>query len=133
MISWIPKYFKSLGVELEHVGWYSVLPYFGMSVCSNLGGLKDYVNYIISKGLLATYLKEKRGISLTTIRKVFQAGAFLIPSLFFFVLIFVKDKNAGLACMTLAMCGSALSQSAFWVNFIDISPKYAGNKTSRDD
>jgi len=48
MISWMPKYFESLGVQLSNVGWYSVLPYLGMSICSNLGGF------------LATTLQKKR-------------------------------------------------------------------------
>jgi len=29
--------------------------------------------------------------------------------------------------MTFAMCGVSLSQSGFWVNMIDISPKYSGH------
>src|SRR5262249_14604167 len=38
----------------------------------------------------------------------------------------VSNKSIALVCVTIALCGSSLSQSGFWVNFIDISPKYAG-------
>ena len=113
MISWMPKYFHFLGVELKDVGWYSVIPYFAMWLTSNVGGLT------------ATEL-QKGGMSLTTIRKIFQSAAFLVPASSFTVLLLFPGKASSLICVTIAMCGVALSHSGFWVNVIDISPKYAG-------
>lgn len=112
MISWMPKYFQSLGVDLANVGWFTVIPYLGMFLMSNTSGL-------VSSAL------QSRGFQLINIRRITQTVAFLTPCLFFTLLCFTKTPELAVVFLTFALCGSAWSHSGFWVNMIDISPRYA--------
>lgn len=111
MISWMPQYFNSLGVKLENIGWFTLIPYLGMFIMSNTSGL-------ISSLLM------KKGVSVRNIRRIIQTVAFLTPSIFFALLSLTSDPNVALVFVTFAMCGIAWSHSGFWVNMVDISPKY---------
>jgi len=113
LISWLPKYYKHLGVELEQVGWFTVVPYFGMCIFSNVGGI------------VSTKLQSK-GFKLVHIRKLCQSIAFLVPCVCFILLALIPNVTAALVLTTVALCGVSFSHVGFWVNMLDISPRYAG-------
>jgi len=113
LISWLPKYYKHLGVELEQVGWFTVVPYFGMCIFSNVGGI------------VSTKLQSK-GFKLVYIRKLCQSIAFLVPCVCFILLALIPNVTAALVLTTVALCGVSFSHVGFWVNMLDISPRYAG-------
>eukprot|EP01116_Phalansterium_solitarium_P019357 TRINITY_DN5368_c0_g1_i1.p1 TRINITY_DN5368_c0_g1~~TRINITY_DN5368_c0_g1_i1.p1 ORF type:complete len:495 (-),score=115.78 TRINITY_DN5368_c0_g1_i1:133-1617(-) len=113
MTSWMPRYFSSLGLSMEELGWYSTVPYIGMFLASN------------TAGWVSSHL-HTRGFKMKHIRKGSQTIAFIGPSVFFGVLTVTSDRNVALVCVVLAMSCAACSQNGYWANIIDISPQFAG-------
>jgi len=110
---WLAIFFDSLGLSTNEIGL-ATLPYLFGFICSNCSGW------------LADFLLKKTKLPLVYIRKINQSIAFIAPAIFFWL---VKNQTSIPLVVTYLCIGfglNAFSQSAFWVNHIDIAPKYAG-------
>jgi ACS family sodium-dependent inorganic phosphate cotransporter len=68
----------------------------------------------------------KKGISVTTTRKILQSVAFAGASVFLLLLIGIKSAELAITYMTLSFVFGAFGLAGFGVNHLDIGPKYAG-------
>jgi ACS family sodium-dependent inorganic phosphate cotransporter len=114
LLLWLPTYLnKILGVPLERVGEYSLIPWVATFIAGNLGGW--FGDYLIGGGL-----------SKTTVRKLMQTLAFALGALPLVILPSVRDPHIAIVLVTASVMCSALSLAAFGVNHLDVGPRYAG-------
>ena len=113
LLAWLPSYFRGhLGLSITNAGLYSAAPWLSMFIVGNLAGhLADAM--------------VKRGLSLTTVRKIMQTIG-LVGSATFMLL--ARDVDTATMGM-LMMCGAlglvAFTWSGFVPNHLDIAPRYA--------
>lgn len=113
LLLWMPSYFARMhGISMAGAGIYSLWPWIVMAVAINLAGWwSDSA--------------QKRGMALTTIRKLlvclglFGAGALLM------LLGFAGSPGAALACFCLTLTFLALAYSSHAANVFDLAPRYA--------
>ena len=117
ILSWVPTYFASLGVEVSSLGLYSVMPYIAYFVIDNVWAA--HVDGQITRGNWSI----ERG------RKVSQALSFIGPSIFLLVLALAPIGNSALTAsivLSLAVGLTATGHSGFAANMVDIAPGHAG-------
>ena len=125
LLAWLPSFFEgSLGLSLSNSSYLSILPYVCMS------GMSAVV------GPTADWLISKKKWSTTTVRKIAQGIAFVIPS---FIMLLVSTmipttaKGASPmlclqieALLCIAFACWTCSRAGLYCNHQDLSPKYAG-------
>lgn len=114
ILSWIPKYFNDeYDIPTAEVGFYAMLPYIAMFLGSNGSGwLSDYM--------------DSKGYSLTCIRKTMQVTAFVLPSIFLLLIIYITTTSfTATVFLTFSVGFTGFSHAAYWANIIDISPNHA--------
>lgn len=113
LLSWTPLYLREVqGVSLASAGLLSALPWVTMFLMTNLAAW-------VADALI------RRGVDLTLVRKMMQAGGLLGAASFLLAM-----PGAGSALIaTLLLCGalgaSALTMSGFAPNHLDLSPRFA--------
>eukprot|EP01012_Entosiphon_sulcatum_P068957 TRINITY_DN9945_c0_g1_i1.p1 TRINITY_DN9945_c0_g1~~TRINITY_DN9945_c0_g1_i1.p1 ORF type:complete len:435 (+),score=34.92 TRINITY_DN9945_c0_g1_i1:24-1328(+) len=114
LISWLPKYFVSLGLGISTAGFYGCLPYIGCWLGSNSGGW------------IADHLRA-RGTRLVTVRRLVSTVALLGPAIFFLLIIVCEVRSAWLAALLLAGSAycAATSHAGFLSNILDVAPRHA--------
>eukprot|EP00040_Diaphanoeca_grandis_P021271 m.113276 g.113276 ORF g.113276 m.113276 type:complete len:446 (+) comp28260_c0_seq4:216-1553(+) len=116
VLSWVPSYFESLGVDATQVGLFAVLPYLIMYTVDVVWGLR--LDSLIIKGM-----------SLRDARVLSQGLCTLIPAAVLLGLAVYPPTQAATAsvlfCAILGMMGC--SHSAFWANIIDIGGEAAAD------
>lgn len=114
ILSWLPTYVvMELGVDIESVGLYTVIPFVASFVCINLGG------YVADR-LLQTNL------STTAVRKIMQTIGCAGPALFLVLISTVSTAEGAIALMSCVMGLAAFAMGGFGVNHLDVAPRYAG-------
>jgi ACS family sodium-dependent inorganic phosphate cotransporter len=114
VLLWLPSYLhKTFGVPMERLGTYSIVPWIAAFCVGNLSGW------------IADALR-KRGMSMTTVRKLLQASAFTLGALPMILLPGAKSPVVAIALVTVALGGVAFGVAGFAVNHLDIAPQYAG-------
>jgi len=116
VLSWVPTYFKSLGVDATQVGMFAVLPYLVMYIIDLTWGF--YVDSCIIKGM-----------SIRDARVMSEAMTALIPAAGLLYLSIFPPSSPTTAsllfCLILGFMGCA--HSAFWANVIDIGGNLAAD------
>lgn len=87
LLSWLPNFFLNLGVEFDHVGYYTMLPYAAMLIGSNV------------IGFVSDFMINKCKIGTTMTRKIMQCGSFIGSALFLYLL--RHSKNVIIATLLL--------------------------------
>jgi MFS transporter, ACS family, solute carrier family 17 (sodium-dependent inorganic phosphate cotransporter), other len=114
ILLWLPSYLtRTFGVPMERLGDFSVVPWIAAFIMQNTSGW-------FADGL------HKRGMHLTTVRKLLQCSAFVIGGLPLLVLPMARSPEVAVALVTLSIAGTALGAGGFVVNHFDVAPRYAG-------
>ncbi|XP_065204041.1 vesicular glutamate transporter 3-like [Planococcus citri] len=115
MFTNLPSFFKeTLHYDITMSGVLSSLPFLVMSVGLPIAGL------IIDK------IRRLGIFSITTIRKLFNCGAFLTQCGFMFMATRFQEPKILVVCLTFANGIGAFAWAAFGVNHLDIAPPHAG-------
>jgi ACS family sodium-dependent inorganic phosphate cotransporter len=114
LLLWLPSYLShNFHVPMTRLGELSVIPYAVAFAMQNIAGW------------LADML-QKRGMSLTAVRKLLQGTAFATGALPLLALPMATSAGVAVLLVTLSIGGSALGSGAFAVNHLDVAPRYAG-------
>jgi ACS family sodium-dependent inorganic phosphate cotransporter len=114
ILLWLPSYLtRTFGVPMASLGNFSVVPWVAAFIMQNSSGW-------IADGL------HKRGMPLTTVRKLMQSSAFTIGGLPLLLLPMVRSPEMAVVLVTLSIGGTALGGGGFAVNHFDVAPRYAG-------
>ncbi|ENN75168.1 hypothetical protein YQE_08281, partial [Dendroctonus ponderosae] len=114
LLTQLPKYLKdAYNYDLGKSGFLSALPYLVMSIL------------IQFSGQLADWLLEKRLLTTTQVRKVFNCVGFLSQTVFMLIAAFWSNRIASVLCLTLAVGLGSLAWPGFSVNHLDLAPQYA--------
>ncbi|XP_015174625.1 PREDICTED: sialin isoform X2 [Polistes dominula] len=114
MLTQLPTFMKDvLKSELEATGFMSALPYLAMTLVVQFSGQ------------LADYLRTKKILTTTQVRKLFNCGAFIFQTIFMTSAAFVSTKVTVVICITIAVGLGGFAWSGFGVNHLDIAPKHA--------
>lgn len=107
------KFSDALGFELEKAGFMSALPYLAMAI------------FIQFSGQLADRLQEKKILTTTQVRKLFNCGAFIAQTIFMIGTAYWLTPFGSMVCLTMAVGLGAFAWSGFSVNHLDIAPQHA--------
>ncbi len=114
LLLWLPSYLAhNFHVPMARLGVLSVIPYAVAFAMQNVAGW------------LADTL-QRRGMSLTAVRKLLQGTAFAAGALPLLALPAASSAAAAVALVTLSIGSSSLGSGAFAVNHLDVAPRYAG-------
>merc|ERR1712038_1579243 len=109
-----PKYFKEVfNMDLTEGSTLAALPHLVMTIIVPLGGQ------------LADFLRRKKIMSTTNVRKVFNCGGFGGEAVFLLVVGYARTKGLAIGALILAVGSSGFAISGFNVNHLDIAPRYA--------
>lgn len=118
LLTWMPKFLKSVGFDISKNGLYAVLPYVMQAITGPI------------YGRLSDMLISRNIISKTVARKICIAIGFLGPAILLAVIGFrIKGSQDGVLAVGLltgALGLASASASGYGVNHMDIGPKYAG-------
>lgn len=76
-------------------------------------------------GVLADYLKNHRGLTTTTVRKLFQAIAGFGSAICIVLVAFSTSAQMSICFLTLVYAFSSFYYGSFLINPLDLAPKYA--------
>ncbi|HUY20165.1 MAG TPA: ACS family MFS transporter [Candidatus Binataceae bacterium] len=114
ILLWLPSYLShTFQVPMARLGELSVIPYAVAFVMQN------------ASGWFADTL-QKRGMSLTAVRKSMQTAAFAAGAIPLIALPAATSAGVAVTLVTLSIGGSSLGVAAFAVNHLDVAPRYAG-------
>uniref|UniRef100_UPI00398EAF9C vesicular glutamate transporter 2.2 n=1 Tax=Pristiophorus japonicus TaxID=55135 RepID=UPI00398EAF9C len=109
-----PAYFEEVfGFEISKVGMLSALPHLVMTIIVPIGGQ------------IADYLRTKRILSTTNVRKIMNCGGFGLEATFLLVVGYSQNKGVAISFLVMAVGFSGFAISGFNVNHLDIAPRYA--------
>ncbi|XP_005996777.1 vesicular glutamate transporter 1 [Latimeria chalumnae] len=109
-----PAYFEEVfGFEISKVGILSALPHLVMTIIVPIGGQ------------LADFLRSKRIMSTTNVRKMMNCGGFGMEATLLLVVGYSHSKGMAISFLVLAVGFSGFAISGFNVNHLDIAPRYA--------
>ncbi|KAJ3631379.1 hypothetical protein MTP99_012508 [Tenebrio molitor] len=112
----MPSYLDQvLHLNIKQNGFFSGLPYWG-GYCASLGS-----------GYIADWLIKSGKLSTTTVRKIFESVALLIPTMSMLTLALWGDiPLIAFIAFTTSLTTNAISTAGHAANILDISPNYAG-------
>jgi ACS family sodium-dependent inorganic phosphate cotransporter len=114
LLLWLPSYLAhNFHVPMARLGELAVIPYAVAFAMQNVAGW------------LADTL-QRRGMSLTAVRKLLQGTAFTAGALPLLALPAATTAWAAVALITISIGSSSLGAGAFAVNHLDVAPRYAG-------
>ncbi|XP_076156171.1 vesicular glutamate transporter 2.2 [Alosa pseudoharengus] len=109
-----PAYFEEVfGFEISKVGMISALPHLVMTIIVPIGGQ------------LADFLRSKKIMSTTNVRKIMNCGGFGMEATLLLVVGWSHSKPVAISFLVLAVGFSGFAISGFNVNHLDIAPRYA--------
>jgi len=113
-LTWLPTYLVQVrGFSLTEMGIYATFPYIAMMGIGNGAAW-------VADGMI------RRGVSVTTVRKLSQTLAFGGAMLFLLLLTQATSPWFTVLCITLGLGSLACFASGMGTNHLDIGPKYAG-------
>jgi ACS family sodium-dependent inorganic phosphate cotransporter len=114
LLTQLPKFMKDiLNFDLGQTGFMSALPYLAMGIVIPIAGY------------IADWLQEKRILTTTQVRKIFNCGGFLAQTVFMLGAAFVLTPGGTIACLTIAVGLNGFAWSGFSVNYLDVAPQHA--------
>ncbi|XP_034940999.1 vesicular glutamate transporter 2.2-like [Chelonus insularis] len=114
MLTQLPKFINDvLNFQLEKTGFFSAIPYLAMAII------------LPTFGFLADYLRSKKILTTTQVRKLCTCVAFLIQTVFMICAAFTETAFAAITCLTLAVGIGGVAGAGFSVNHLDIAPRHA--------
>ncbi|XP_020712094.2 sialin isoform X1 [Athalia rosae] len=114
MLTQLPTFLSDTqNFKLEKAGFMSALPYLAMAIMISGGGY------------FADYLRERKILTTTQVRKVFNCGGFISQTIFMMCAAFIMTPFAVIACITVAIGLGGFSWVGFSVNHLDIAPRHA--------
>jgi MFS transporter, ACS family, solute carrier family 17 (sodium-dependent inorganic phosphate cotransporter), other len=114
ILLWLPTYLhKIFGVPIERLGNYAIVPWIAAFCVANLSGW------------VADSLR-KRGMNMTSIRKLMQAVAFTLGAVPMLLLPLAHSPSVATLLVTVATGGAGFGVAGFAANHLDIAPRYAG-------
>ncbi|XP_016840301.1 solute carrier family 17 (sodium-dependent inorganic phosphate cotransporter)-like isoform X1 [Nasonia vitripennis] len=114
MLTQLPTFMNDvLNFKLEKTGFLSGLPYLVMAIVLQISGH------------LADYLRSRRILTTTQVRKLLNCGAFLSQTIFMICTAYILTPTGAVACITVAVGLGGFAWSGFSVNYLDIAPKQA--------
>ncbi|XP_066463914.1 vesicular glutamate transporter 1 [Eleutherodactylus coqui] len=109
-----PAYFEEVfGFEISKVGLLSALPHLVMTIIVPIGGQ------------IADFLRSKRIMSTTNVRKMMNCGGFGMEATLLLVVGYSHTRGVAISFLVLAVGFSGFAISGFNVNHLDIAPRYA--------
>lgn len=117
VLSWMPRYFHSLGLGISGSGLASLGP-FAFAWAFTTGW-----------SFLADWLIASRTLTRLGTRKLTQTVAFVTPASCLAALAFyrVRSPSVAFALLCVGVGVNACSHSGFWANIIDLTPRHAGS------
>lgn len=114
LLTSLPTYMKKvLKFDLQKTGFLAALPYLVMMIIVQCGGR------------LADFLRLRKILSTTAVRKTFNTLGFLAQGVFILIVGFTLNKDIAVLALTLAVGFGGLAWSGFIINHLDIAPRYA--------
>ncbi|XP_076245083.1 major facilitator superfamily transporter 9 isoform X1 [Calliopsis andreniformis] len=114
MLTQLPTFMNDiLDFKLDKTGYLSALPYLAMTLVVQFSGH------------LADYLRTKKILTTTQVRKLFNCGAFVFQTIFMTCTAFILTPAGVVICITIAVGLGGFAWSGFGVNYLDIAPKQA--------
>ncbi|OCT87624.1 vesicular glutamate transporter 3 [Xenopus laevis] len=109
-----PAYFEEVfGFPISKVGLLSAVPHMVMTIIVPVGGQ------------LADFLRSRKILSTTTVRKIMNCGGFGMEATLLLVVGYSHTKAMSISFLVLAVGFSGFAISGFNVNHLDIAPRYA--------
>ncbi|KFV45628.1 Vesicular glutamate transporter 3 [Gavia stellata] len=109
-----PAYFEEVfGFAISKVGLLSAVPHMVMTIIVPIGGQ------------LADFLRSRKLLTTTTVRKVMNCGGFGMEATLLLVVGYSHTKGVAISFLVLAVGFSGFAISGFNVNHLDIAPRYA--------
>ncbi|XP_062860817.1 vesicular glutamate transporter 3 isoform X1 [Trichomycterus rosablanca] len=109
-----PAYFEEVfGFPISKVGILSAVPHMVMTIIVPIGGQ------------LADFLRSRKILSTTTVRKIMNCGGFGMEATLLLVVGFSHTRGVAISFLVLAVGFSGFAISGFNVNHLDIAPRYA--------
>ncbi|XP_028672133.2 vesicular glutamate transporter 3 [Erpetoichthys calabaricus] len=109
-----PAYFEEVfGFAISKVGILSAVPHMVMTIIVPIGGQ------------LADYLRSRKILSTTTVRKIMNCGGFGMEATLLLVVGYSHTRAVAISFLILAVGFSGFAISGFNVNHLDIAPRYA--------
>uniref|UniRef100_H3BDJ0 Solute carrier family 17 member 8 n=1 Tax=Latimeria chalumnae TaxID=7897 RepID=H3BDJ0_LATCH len=109
-----PAYFEEVfGFAISKVGILSAVPHMVMTVVVPIGGQ------------LADFLRSRKILSTTTVRKIMNCGGFGMEATLLLVVGYSHTRAMAISFLVLAVGFSGFAISGFNVNHLDIAPRYA--------
>ncbi len=114
LLTWLPVFVnQELGIDLAQVGLYSLLPHLVAFAMIN-------VACTIADGLI------RRGLSVTTTRKLMQTIGSVGAAAFLLAVSSVSSAVGAIACICAVFALGSFQVGGSGVNHLDIGPRYAG-------
>lgn len=114
LLTFLPTFMKDVfHFETSQTGWLSAAPYLAMAIVLQFAGH------------LADWLLMKNIWSRTTIRKIFNCGAFLAQTVFMVFAAYATSVVSCVVFLTIAVGLGGFAWSGFSVNHLDIAPPHA--------
>ncbi|XP_053575791.1 vesicular glutamate transporter 3 isoform X1 [Bombina bombina] len=109
-----PAYFEEVfGFPISKVGLLSAVPHMVMTIIVPIGGQ------------IADFLRSRKILSTTTVRKIMNCGGFGMEATLLLVVGYSHTKAVSISFLVLAVGFSGFAISGFNVNHLDIAPRYA--------
>ncbi|KAB5574820.1 hypothetical protein PHYPO_G00213520 [Pangasianodon hypophthalmus] len=109
-----PAYFEEVfGFPISKVGILSAVPHMVMTIIVPIGGQ------------LADFLRSRKILSTTNVRKIMNCGGFGMEATLLLVVGFSHTRGVAISFLVLAVGFSGFAISGFNVNHLDIAPRYA--------
>ncbi|XP_053602667.1 vesicular glutamate transporter 1 isoform X1 [Plodia interpunctella] len=114
LLTFLPTFMKDVfKFETSQTGWVSAVPYAALASALPLAGLA------------ADRLVRARALSTTSVRKLFNCGAFLAQTIFMVAAGYSTTIVSCVVCLTIAVGLGGFAWSGFSVNHLDIAPPHA--------
>ncbi|XP_078048351.1 major facilitator superfamily transporter 9 isoform X2 [Augochlora pura] len=114
MLTQLPTFMSDiLDFKLDKTGYLSALPYLVMTLIVQISGH------------LADYLRARKMLTTTQVRKLFNCGAFIFQTIFMTATGFIFTPAGVVICITIAVGLGGFAWSGFGVNHLDIAPRHA--------
>ena len=113
LLTFLPDYMDTvLGFDIKSSGGLSTLPYLAMFVCAAGAGQ-------VSDSLV-------RRMPLRRVRIIVLLTSYWLAALFLVLTGYTTDRTTAVAFLTLSIGCSGIASAAYNVNYVDVSPHYAG-------